>query len=150
MSILIRKLPMQGVLIGLFFLLPVANASDESELTMLLNAFLANSGTEAAHKRFWADELVYTSSSGTRTNKAEILQSFENTDPEAADPVYSADQVQIQVFGDTAIVAFRLVSTPPEGSKETIAYYFNTGTFLKRSGEWAAVAWQATSIPPKQ
>jgi hypothetical protein len=25
--------------------------------------------------------------------------------------------------------------------------YFNTGTFLKRDGEWRALAWQATVIP---
>jgi hypothetical protein len=28
-----------------------------------------------------------------------------------------------------------------------VSQYFNTGTFLKREGEWRAVAWQATRIP---
>jgi hypothetical protein len=26
-------------------------------------------------------------------------------------------------------------------------YYWNTGTFVKRDGEWRVVAWQATKIP---
>lgn len=57
----------------------------------------------------------------------------------------SADAVRIQQYGDTAIVAFRLVATrakPPQTMN-----YFNTGTFLKRDALWQVVAWQATRIP---
>jgi hypothetical protein len=31
-----------------------------------------------------------------------------------------------------------------------VLYYYNTGTFLRRDGEWRVVAWQATRIPPVQ
>jgi hypothetical protein len=37
------------------------------------------------------------------------------------------------------------VGTPDDGSEAK--NYFNTGTFLKRGGNWQAVAWQATVIP---
>ena len=47
--------------------------------------------------------------------------------------------------GDAAVVAFKLVGVPANGT-ETL-YYYNTGTFLKRNGTWKAVAWQATKIP---
>jgi hypothetical protein len=43
------------------------------------------------------------------------------------------------------VVTFRLVGTPDDGS--AALQYFNTGTFLKRDGEWRALAWQATVIP---
>jgi hypothetical protein len=31
-------------------------------------------------------------------------------------------------------------------SPETLEF-LNTGTFLKRDGEWRAIAWQATRVP---
>jgi hypothetical protein len=64
---------------------------------------------------------------------------------DAAGPVYTAEDVQIQVYGDTAVVAFKLVATPPDNS--VVLTYFNTGTFLRRNGKWQVVAWQATAMP---
>lgn len=61
--------------------------------------------------------------------------------------VYSAENIQVDLYGSTAIVAFKLVGTPQGDSDAAIAYYFNTGTFLKRDGAWQVVAWQATKIP---
>jgi hypothetical protein len=135
----------------LLFTVPVALANDTDDLRALLQEFLASAGDAAAHERFWADELVYTSSSGTRTSKAEIMQGFDsadNGDSEDAGPVYTGQDVHIQIYGTTAVVTFRLVATPAEESGEsTLQNYFNTGTFLKRDGMWRAVAWQATKIP---
>jgi hypothetical protein len=125
----------------------IAAAGDSEEIGELLQDFLAHAGEAAAHERFWADDLVYTSSRGTRTNKAEIMASFD--DPEAASeraagPSYRGEDVDIRVYGDVAVVAFRLVGTSSDG---TVQQYFNTGTFLRRGGAWKAVAWQATKIP---
>lgn len=131
---------------------PVLQASpDEAQLTRLLNEFMAGASVDdkAAHDRFWAEELVYTSSSGERFGKAEIMGGFDDTAESAEDEPameYSAADVRIQLYGETAVVTFRLVgtslTTPP-----TVSQFFNTGTFLKREGEWRAVAWQATRIP---
>jgi uncharacterized protein DUF4440 len=125
-----------------------AEAGDADEVLGLLHDFLAKAGVESAHQRFWADDLVYTSSSGTRTTKAEIMASFEGTEEaEGGEPdtVYSAEDVQLKWYDDVVVVAFKLVATP--GDDSPIDYYFNTGTFLKRDGEWRVVAWQATKIP---
>jgi hypothetical protein len=116
-------------------------------LTTLLQDFLANSGKADTHARFWADDLVYTSSNGTRFGKADIMRGFDAPDDdEDAGPnvVYSGEDVKVQVFGSTAVITFRLVGTPDDGSAPL--QYFNTGTFLKRDGAWRVVAWQATSI----
>ena len=51
-----------------------AAVPDEAELTRLLRAFLAGASDLAAHERFWADELVYTGSSGRRIGKADIVR----------------------------------------------------------------------------
>ena len=123
-------------------------AADADELTDLVNAFLSAADERTAHQAFWADDLVYTSSSGTRVDKAEILSGFSEGDAAAEAPtiVYSAEDIDVRVYDDAAVVAFRLVGTPTDGSPAL--YYFNTGTFLKRGGVWQAVAWQATKIPP--
>ena len=122
-------------------------------LKTLLDEFLAGAsiGSVEIHERFWADELVYTSSSGTRTDKASIIggmRASEAERPEAPAVVYTAEDVDIRVYGDTAVVAFRLIGT--EQASGDRMEYFNTGTFLRRDGEWRAVAWQATKIPPPE
>jgi ketosteroid isomerase-like protein len=124
-------------------------APDAVELKALLDDFLdgASRNDVAVHDRFWADELIYTRSVGVRTDKAEILAGLK-AGPDPAEPptTYSAQDIRIRQFGDTAIVAFRLVGEVG-GEKPETQQYLNTGTFLKRNGEWRAVAWQATRIP---
>jgi len=124
-----------------------------AELRRLLDAFLAGASTNGAdvHDRFWAEDLVYTSSSGRRVGKADILTDVRSSPaarPEDPRSVYSAEDVRIRQYGDTAVVAFRLVATTTEDGKTERADYFNTGTFVHRDGRWQAVAWQATRIPP--
>jgi ketosteroid isomerase-like protein len=122
-------------------------APDGPILTALLQAFLAGASKNdaTAHDRFWSEDLVYTSSAGARFGKAEIMSGLESANDE--DPaVYSAEDIRIQQFGDTAVVTFRLVATPMKAAGE-VTEYFNTGTFVKTSERWQAVAWQATKIP---
>ena len=133
-----------------------AAASDVEEITALLHDFLANSHQEAAHERFWAEDLVYSSSAGLRFGKAEIMEGFvsdagETDDADEAPKVkYAGEEIDVRVYGDTAVVAFKLVGTPTDAaSGAEVLYYFNTGTFLKRDGVWRVVAWQATKIPPQ-
>ena len=124
-------------------------APDVAELKRLLAWFLdgASRNDVAVHERFWAEELVYTRSAGVRTNKAEILADVrKGADPAEPPTAYSAEDVSVQQYGDTAIVAFRLVGKVGGDSPETLNF-LNTGTFLKRNGEWRAIAWQATRMP---
>jgi uncharacterized protein (TIGR02246 family) len=131
---------------------PPPQARDAEALKALLAEFLAGAGRNdaAMHDRFWADDLIYTSSSGKRIGKADILRQVRAAPaPKPDDPVteYGAEDVRVQQYGGTAIVAFRLVAkTMGNGAAET-AYYLDTGTFLKRDGKWRAVSWQATKVP---
>ena len=141
-----------SALVVLLFSGPVI-AGDAEDLESLLAEFLATSDQREAHVRFWSDDLIYTSSGGTRFGKDAILESFDNESEDANDAppavVYSGDQVTIRIYGDMAVVAFRLVGTPTDKDHSAdVMYYFNTGTFQKRGGIWKAVAWQATIIPP--
>jgi ketosteroid isomerase-like protein len=132
-------------------------AADAAELTKLLREFLAGASRDdaAMHDRFWAEEVIYTGSGGKRRGKPEIMQDVRaaGKKPKADEPqtTYTAEDIRIQQYGDTAIVAFRLVGTTEkkEGGSE-VKNYLNTGTFLKRNGKWQVVAWQATVLPEKQ
>jgi ketosteroid isomerase-like protein len=129
-----------------------APAPDAAALTALLSEFLAGAsrGDAAVHDRFWADDLVYTRSAGRRIGKAEVLRDARaRPSPRPNDPstVYSSEDVRIQQFGDTAVVAFRLVGTTGTGATARVTRYLNTGTFRRRDGRWQAVAWQSTRVP---
>jgi len=127
---------------------PVLAQDDVSQITAKLQHFLANAEKREVHEDFWADDLVYSSSSGLRFGKADIMQGFDNTAPSDAAPeiTYSGEEIDVRLYDDVAVVAFKLVGTPSDGSDKL--YYYNTGTFLKRDGTWRVVAWQATRIPP--
>ncbi len=128
------------------------SAPDAAELTQLLKDFLAGASRNdaATHDRFWADDLIYTGSSGRRIGKADIMRDVRSAPaPKPGDPVsvYTAEDIRIQQYGTTAIVAFRLVGTTTHDGATDVANYLNTGTFLKRNGKWQAVSWQATKMP---
>ena len=134
-----------GVLFfGLVMFAPAAFAADEEDLRNLLNDFLAGVSQAETHNRFWAEDLIYTSSAGTRTSKAEIMAGFDEENDDESGPTYSAEDVRIQMYGTTAVVAFRLVAS---NDNAEVQQYLNTGTFLKRDGIWQAAAWQATKMP---
>ena len=85
-----------------------------AELTQLLREFLAGAGSNdaAVHERFWADDLIYTASSGRCVGKADILKDVKSAPaPTPEDPkvTFDAEEIRIQQYGEAAIVAFRLV-----------------------------------------
>src|SRR5678815_1658745 len=128
------------------------SAPDAAELTKLLNDFLAGASRNdvAIHDRFWADDLIYTRSAGRRVNKAEVMHDVRNSPaPKPTDPktVYTAEDIRIQQYGDTAVVAFRLVATTDTGGAKYVANLLNSGTFVKRDGKWQVVNWQSTRMP---
>src|SRR6185295_14606895 len=132
--------------------LQAQTSPDAAELTRLVKEFLAGASRNdaAVHDRFWADDLIYTGSSGRRVGKADIMKDVRSAPPpKAGDPVgvYTAEDVRVQQYGTTAIVAFRLVSTVKNGAETYVSKYLNSGTFLKRDGQWRVVNWQATKLP---
>jgi Domain of unknown function (DUF4440) len=132
--------------------LQAQTAPDAGELTRLLQEFLAGASHNdaAMHERFWADDLIYTRSAGVRIGKAEVLRDVRSAPArKPGDPtiVYSAEDIRIQQYGDTAVVAFRLVGSTEREGKTEVSNFLNTGTFVKRKGKWQVVAWQSTRVP---
>jgi ketosteroid isomerase-like protein len=149
---------MKRILLSTLLLLSLAgglfaeSAPDAAELTKLLKDFLAGAGRDdvAVHERFWADDLIYTASTGRRKGKADILRELREEGPHKPGDetaVYSAEEIRIQQYGDTAIVAFRLVAVMEKAGVKEVKNFLNSGTFLKRNGKWQVVSWQATAVP---
>jgi ketosteroid isomerase-like protein len=146
------------IMIPCLVLMPaaIAQAPAESatarELTAMVAQFLhdAARGNPAGFDSFFADDVIYTRSSGVVITKADIMKSLGTRGPVLeSTTTYSAEDVTAHEYGDTAIVNFRLVSHTENsaGKPPSNAYYRNTGTFLKRNGRWQVVAWQSTIIP---
>lgn len=141
-----------AILLASVFSSSAQSAPDAAELIKMLNEFLAGAGRNdaAIHDRFWADDLIYTRSAGVRINKEGLMKGVRSAPAlKPGDPVtvYTAEDIHIQQYGDTAVVAFRLVSTTTksDGTK-TVGNNLNTGTFVKRNGKWQVVAWQSTVV----
>ncbi|MEM1411810.1 MAG: nuclear transport factor 2 family protein [Pseudomonadota bacterium] len=165
---LFHTVTMVHAVLLLLLLAPAVVADDRLELQDLLDEFLSHVDDPAMHERFWDDALVYTSSSGARFGKADILAGMQADSSDAAagegqdstggdaaaagTPVtrYEAEDVQVALYGESAVVAFRLVALTTDGATADPPdrdEYFNTGTFLRRGDGWRVVAWQATRIP---
>lgn len=138
--------------IFLVFHVTEKHSDDYEILENLLHEFLIGASVNdyETHDRFWADDLIYTSSNGERIGKQDIMSGLTvgYTQTDDHNPVYSAEEIQIRIYGEAAVVAFMLVADVPlEPAGTERMLFYNTGTFLKRDGEWRAVAWQATRIP---
>ena len=134
------------------FGLQAQTAPDSNELTKLLKEFLAGASRNDAgvHERLWADDVIYTGSAGRRRGKADIMRDVRSAPaPKPGDPttVYSAEDIRIQQYGKTAVVAFRLVASTEKTGTTEVSNYLNSGIFLKRNGKWQVVNWQSTRMP---
>ena len=121
----------------------------KATITKSLNDFLAFNSDAAQHDRFWAEDLVYTSSAGLVKTKAEIMKGLADAAKPGATKTesrstYSAEDILVRVDGKTAALTFRLVAKNADG---TVLTYRNSGTLLQRKGQWQVITWQATKEP---
>ena len=116
--------------------------AEDQQLSALIHEFMdgASRNDAAVHQRFWAEDLVYTSSAGKRFGKAEILAGM-SPQAEPSGVIYSAEDLQLRRYGDIAVATFRLQALAADGSTEQ---FYNSGVFLLDDGQWRAFTWQAT------
>ena len=80
-----------------------------------------------------------------RTPADAAAEADAKTDAPAAPSVtFTAEDIRVRPYGDTAALTFRLVQHGPDGQ---VATYRNSGMFVRRDGRWQAVTWQATKVP---
>ncbi|MGH9844164.1 MAG: nuclear transport factor 2 family protein [Blastocatellia bacterium] len=94
----------------------------------------------AALEKIYADDLIYTHSSGTVDTKASYIDSLKTG--KAKYESIERDDVKVRFYGDTAIVTCRSVI---KVNKNTIpARYIHV--YVKQKGAWRMAAHQTTRL----
>ena len=124
------------------------DVSSMRAVLMLLRDFLGAvaRADKKVFESFFADDVIYTGSTGMTMGKAEIMKGLEGRADDLK-ATYRAENITVHPYTDMAVVNFRMVMHDENGGKRKTAYFRNTGTFLKRNGKWQVVAWHATEIP---
>jgi ketosteroid isomerase-like protein len=124
------------------------NAAPQQELIGVVKDFLKNvpENKRTTFDRFFADDVIYTRGTGQVVTKKEILADTGNPGIPRANATFSGEDFEVHQYGDVAVVNFRLVMHATDNDKPFTRSFRNTGTFMKRNGQWQAVAWQATPI----
>ena len=102
------------------------------------------SGDAAALDRMTADDYTFITLRGELRTKAEILKGFQSGSFK-----YKSRQISdlnIRVYGDTAVVVGRSIQKGVENGKDYSGDYFFTRVYVKQNGRWLSVALQTTPI----
>lgn len=131
---------------------PAASPQDTAtiqQVTQRVRDFLASvpKNDPAVFQDFFADDVIYTRSTGVTVTKADIIKNIDVRATNEPQATFAADDFIVHPYGEMAVVNFRLIMHNTENGKAATAYFRNTGTFLKRNGKWQAVGWQATKVP---
>jgi ketosteroid isomerase-like protein len=99
----------------------------------------------AALERLIADDFSGTSSNGQRYTKAEAIEDIKSGTYVAER--MDLDNVNVRVYGDTAVVTLGQIEKSKYGNEECSGRYLFTNVWVKRNGEWQAVASHGTPSP---
>jgi ketosteroid isomerase-like protein len=96
-------------------------------------------------EKLLADDLTYTHSTGIRESKAEFLHRIQSSDLKYESMQHEND-VSARLYGDTGVLTgSSRVKVRAQSQKLNLHIRF-TEVWVKRSGTWQLVAWQATKI----
>jgi len=131
--------------------LPQAS-SVQPELIALVQKFLKDvpNNERSTFDRFFADDIIYTRGTGQVVTKKDILAEVGKETAPTANATFTGEDFNVHQYGDMAVVNFRLVMHATENDKPLTRTFRNTGMFMKRNGQWQAIAWQATPIQDKE
>jgi protein-disulfide isomerase len=105
-------------------------------------------GDKAAFERLLADDMLSVSSEGGITGKKGVLKGI-NPWPASLKPSLVAEDVQVHLFGDTAVVSSRKTLKWETNKRPQSDQYRETNTYARKDGRWQLVAsQQAHPAPP--
>ena len=98
----------------------------------------------AALERILAPEFVATDSDGRLTTRAEGFARRKSGAVKYA--AFTQDDYKVQVIGDTAIVTGRITMKAMRDGKDISGQERFTDTFVRRAGQWQAVATHSSRV----
>jgi uncharacterized protein (TIGR02246 family) len=99
----------------------------------------------AALARLWSDDYTFTNPSGRLLSKKERLANF-TSGATALGAIENEGDVQVRVYGNTAVVTSRATLNARYSGQESSGAYRSLHVWVKRGGRWQLVANQVTRI----
>ncbi|MFI5095749.1 MAG: DUF4440 domain-containing protein [Candidatus Acidiferrales bacterium] len=100
----------------------------------------------AAWSRYVADDCIFSTDDGTLVTKAHFIEHVGKLPPEYDRTVNPRDYV-IHVYGNTAVINFRLTGHEQFTDADIISEMRQTETYVKQNGSWLLVARQWGKLP---
>jgi len=126
------------------------NAKVEQEIRRLEREWFESyvRGDRAAFDLIVADDAVMTYGNGKVGNKSEAIAEIKAP----ADASYSltSDDVQVRVYGDTAIVTGRVTEKGTFNGRSLNSQSRYTDIWVRRNGRWQVVGAQSTRLPQER
>ncbi|MEP7075870.1 MAG: nuclear transport factor 2 family protein [Acidobacteriota bacterium] len=101
-------------------------------------------------ERIDADEFIFTDSGGGLTTRAEDVASLDKPAREFKLVSYEVDDVQVRVYGKTAVVTGRATTVSKGKEREVTNRSRFTDVFVRRGGQWQIVAGHSSRIREPQ
>lgn len=101
-------------------------------------------------ERLLADDFIATSSRGEVRNKSQEIDDIKPSskpDPDYAMEDFKLDDVNVRIFGETAIVTGRSTLKVSYKGQSGTSLFRYTRVYAKRKGRWQVVAQQLTRLP---
>jgi ketosteroid isomerase-like protein len=102
----------------------------------------------AAARRLLSDDYVFLQADGNVSNKAQNLAVIG--DPGFMCESFQTEDVEVRVYGDTAVVTGRAVMKATYRGQDTGGHFRYMDVWIKRTGSWQLVASQATLLPQRR
>jgi hypothetical protein len=100
----------------------------------------------AAWSRYVADDCIFSTDDGTLITKAQFIEYDQKLPPEYDHSTNPREYV-IHVYGDTAVVNFRLTVHEQFTDADVISEQRQSETYIKRNGSWLLIARQWGLLP---
>lgn len=100
----------------------------------------------SAWSRYVADDCIFSTEDGSLQTKAQFIEHVGKLPPEYDRSENPRDYV-IHVYGDTAIINFRLTGHEQYTDSDIISEERQTETYIKKNGSWLLVARQWGLLP---
>lgn len=120
--------------------------SDEQAIRQAVGTIAAalSKNDVAGLDRVWADGYIFIGANGSVATKAQRFAQLKSG--EVKYESVSFDEVDVHLFGDTAIVVFTVTSKFQANGQSSGGKYKTIGTFVKRKGRWMEISAQLTSL----
>ncbi len=105
---------------------------------------------KAYFERIEGEEFIFTDSGGGLTTKAEDIASLDKPAGEFKLVSYVAEDMQVRLYGDTAVVIGRAITTTRGKDREIVGKSRFTDVFVRRGGRWQIVAGHSSRIREPQ